>query len=79
METMFQIYMDLMRSPEMAYLVCLVDDVTASASIGWGTLAQPVERNQYVTGPQVASAPAPAPPASSTALVWSNRLVTSCQ
>ena len=40
--------------------VCLVDDVTASASTGWGTLAQPpVERNQYVTGPQVASATGP--------------------
>ena len=44
----------------MACLVCLVDDVTASASTGWGTLAQPpVERNQYVTGPQVASAAGP--------------------
>ena len=40
--------------------VCLVDDVTASASTGWGTLAQPpVERNQYVTGPQVAPATGP--------------------
>ena len=44
----------------MACLVCLVDDVTASASTGWGTLAQPpVERNQYVTGPQVAPATGP--------------------
>ena len=31
----------------------------AGASTGWGTLAQPVERNQYVTGPQVASAAGP--------------------